>query len=291
LAGISLGKKIRGLLSRKGALNEAFYDELEDTLIESDLGARTAMDLVDSLRDSKEARGMGESEILDYLKRQLLPYTKAAKLDFRDKKRALILVLGVNGVGKTTTIAKMARYFHDAQGKSCVLAAGDTFRAAAIDQLLVHGERLGVRVVHQQPGADPGAVIYDALESAVSRGEELVLADTAGRMHNKANLIRELQKIHKIVGAKIGTENYCKLLVIDTTTGQNALRQAELFHEAVGVDALVMAKYDSAAKGGIIIPIQRTLSIPVAFVGTGEGYGDLALFDSESYLDSLLGIG
>lgn len=290
MAGVGLAKKIKQLVSGRRVLDEDFFDELEDTLIESDLGARTAMDAVEALRESKETKHLDEKEILLYLKQQLLPFTAGTDLKPQSEETSLFLVLGVNGVGKTTAIAKMARYFQKEHGRTCVMAAGDTFRAAAIDQLLIHGERLGVRVVHQQPGADPGAVIYDALESAATRGENLVLADTAGRMHNRANLIRELQKIHKIVSSKIDIRNYRKLLVLDATTGQNALRQAELFHESVGVDAIILAKYDSAAKGGIVIPIQRTLSIPVAFVGTGEGYDNLEPFVPDRFLDSLLGI-
>ncbi len=290
MAGIGLAKKLKQLVSGKQILDEDFFDELEDTLIESDLGARTAMEVVDALRESKETRNMDESGILLHLKEQLLPFTRGVDLKPDSEDTHLFLVLGVNGVGKTTTIAKMARYFQQNHGRSCVIAAGDTFRAAAIDQLLVHGERLDMRVVHQQPGADPGAVIFDALESAVSRGENLVLADTAGRMHNRANLIRELQKIHKIVSSKIGAQNYKKILILDATTGQNALRQAEMFHESVGVDAIILAKYDSAAKGGIVIPIQRTLSIPIAFIGTGEGYENLEPFEPERFIDSLLGI-
>jgi fused signal recognition particle receptor len=290
LAGQSLGKKLRALVTKKQNLDDSFFEELEDTLIESDLGARTAMEVVDSLQSAKETRNMDEMELLKYVKKQLLPFTRGIELKPEAGKTSLFLILGVNGVGKTTTIAKMAHFYRKTCGCTPVLAAGDTFRAAAIDQLMVHGTRLDMRVVHQQPGADPGAVIYDALESALIRGDQLVLADTAGRMHNRADLIRELQKIHKIVASRIGEENYRKIVVLDATTGQNALRQVELFHESVGIDAIVLAKYDSAAKGGIVIPVQRSFSVPVAFIGTGESYDDLELFDPETFLDSLLGI-
>jgi fused signal recognition particle receptor len=286
---LSLGKRLKSLFSSKRELDEAFYEELEDMLIESDLGAKTAMELVDALETARETRKMDRDSILKYLHDKLSPLVKGYPMESGNNELRLYLLLGVNGVGKTTSIAKLARWFEKNEGKKPLLAAGDTFRAAAIDQLQVHGKRLDCRVISQQPGADPGAVIYDALESAVNRGEEIVLADTAGRMHNKKNLVRELEKIHKIVSAKVESQAYKKLLVLDATTGQNALRQAELFHEAVGIDAIILAKMDSAAKGGIIIPIQRDLGIPVAFIGTGEGYDDLQPFDGPSFLNALLG--
>ncbi len=202
----------------------------------------------------------------------------------------IILVLGVNGVGKTTTIAKLSKWFRDQHKMEAVLSAGDTFRAAAIDQLKTHGERLGIRVVAQNPGSDPGAVIYDTIESALSKNNNLIIADTAGRMHNKANLVKELQKINKIIESKIENVNYQTMLIIDSTTGQNGLQQAEIFNEAVGVDSIVLSKYDSAAKGGTALTISRKLGIPFSFIATGEKYDDIAPFDSDFYLNSLLGI-
>ena len=171
-----------------------------------------------------------------------------------------------------------------------MMAAADTFRAAAIDQLELHAERVGCRIVKHIPGADPGAVLFDAIDSAHAKGERLVLADTAGRMHNKEHLLRELQKIDKVVKSKIDAQNYKKFLVIDATTGQNGLSQAELFNNAIGIDALILTKYDSAAKGGTIIQICERLGIPVAFVGTGETYKDIHLFDKDEFLDTLVGI-
>jgi fused signal recognition particle receptor len=202
----------------------------------------------------------------------------------------VIMVLGVNGVGKTTSIAKLAHYYRTVEGiPEIVLAAADTFRAAAIEQLEIWGERLGLRVVRQQQGSDPGAVVYDALTSAAAKSGELVIVDTAGRLHTKANLVRELEKVDRVVRARVSDGAYTKLLVIDATTGQNAYRQAEVFHQAVGVDGLVLSKYDSTAKGGILVPLCRDLHIPVAFVGTGEKLDDIAPFDTDSYLDELLG--
>jgi fused signal recognition particle receptor len=191
-------------------------------------------------------------------------------------------------VGKTTTIAKLAEYYRRTSSAGVLLAAGDTFRAAAIEQLTLWGQRLGVPVISQQQGADPGAVMFDAIRSARARGYDLILADTAGRLHNKAHLVAELAKIDRVVRSRLDGGTYRKILVIDATTGQNALRQAEVFHEAVGVDSLILAKYDSTAKGGIVISICRELSLPFSFVGTGEQLGDLEPFDRDAFLDSLL---
>jgi fused signal recognition particle receptor len=195
----------------------------------------------------------------------------------------------VNGVGKTTIIAKMAHRFIKSGAGNVVLAAGDTFRAAAIDQLEIHGERVGARVVKQDHGSDPGAVIYDAVSSAESRGERIIIADTAGRMHNRANLIKELAKIDRIASERLGENGiYKKILVIDATTGQNGMRQAETFHEAVGVDAVVLTKYDSSAKGGLVAAIGMKMGLPFAYLGRGEGMDDLVPFDPDTYLDELL---
>jgi len=194
----------------------------------------------------------------------------------------------VNGVGKTTSIAKLGKYLQDHTGKKVVFAAGDTFRAAAIEQISLHGQRLGIRVVSQQNGSDPGAVIFDAIDSVKAKGEDVILADTAGRMHNKSNLIKELQKIDKIILNKLPKENYKKFIVIDATTGQNGLSQVEIFNEALALDGIILSKYDSAAKGGILLSISGKLGIPVAFVGTGEGYKDFAPFNKKKYLEGLL---
>ena len=199
-------------------------------------------------------------------------------------------MLGVNGVGKTTTIAKMAQHFRTRRGvERILLVAGDTFRAAAIDQLKLLGERLGMPVVAQEQGADPGAVIFDGITSAAARGTELVIADTAGRLHNREALVKELAKIDKIVKARADGASYQKILVLDATTGQNSLAQAEVFHRAVGVDAIVLSKCDSTAKGGMVVPICRELGVPFAYIGLGEKLDDLEIFDPEQYLDSLFG--
>ena len=192
---------------------------------------------------------------------------------------------------KTTTIAKLSRFYRKRGFEKTLFSAGDTFRAAAIDQLKIQGERTGNRVVAQSHGSDPGAVIFDSIASAKKHGEELILADTAGRMHNKSNLINELKKIDKIVNSNMGDNGqYRKILVLDATTGQNGLQQAEVFNEAVHVDCVVLTKYDATARGGLVVSISRKLDIPIAFVGHGEGLDDLSVFDPESYLDDLLAL-
>ena len=210
-------------------------------------------------------------------------------LAFRPDSLNLYLFLGVNGVGKTTSLAKLAFWLVSQNRGPVVLAAGDTFRAAAAEQLQLHGQRQNLRVVAQKHGADPGAVLYDALESARAQGDRVVLADTAGRLHNKANLVKELQKIDKIARDKVGGGVYQKILVLDATTGQNAFQQAQAFHEAVGVDAVVLSKYDSSGKGGIAVAVSRELGLPFAFFGTGEKPEDFQPFEVDSFLDGLLG--
>lgn len=292
MAAKGLGARLKDLFTRSPE-GEEFYEELEDLLIEADMGSVVTMDAVDELRRrAKSEKLRDRGAVLGALADILAGYLRAYPLELDPERLNVFLVLGVNGVGKTTTIAKLAQYYRAAAGTDgIVLAAGDTFRAAAIDQLSLHGERLGIRTVKQAPGADPGAVIYDALESARSRGDRLVLADTAGRMHSKQNLVNELAKIDKIVRNRAADAVYRRILVIDATTGQNALQQAEIFHDAVGLDAIVLAKYDSTAKGGILVPIARDLGVPCAFLGRGETYDSLEPFDAARYLDELLGVG
>ena len=275
-----------------GTADESFFEELEDSLVEADLGGTVAMEVSQQLRQrARQERLDGDRALRQALHDILLRYVTTVDLSPDPAKMNVYLVLGVNGVGKTTTIAKLAHHFDADCGVSgTVLAAGDTFRAAAVEQLAVHAQRLGVRIVRQAQGADPGAVIYDALQSASNRGERIVLVDTAGRMHNKANLIAELQKIDRIVVGRAAGCSYRRLLVIDATTGQNGLRQAETFHEAVGVDAAVLTKYDSTAKGGIVVPICKTLGIPFGYITDGERYSDIRRFDARAYIDDLVGL-
>ena len=279
-----IGAKLKALFSGfKKTLDQSFFDNLEDLLIEGDFGAKNAMLISDEVNARKPKT---EEEFLAIVRELLEDKIKGIELKPDKDELTVYLVLGVNGVGKTTSIAKMATYYKN-DGYKVVMAAADTFRAAAIDQLELHAERTGVRIVRQENGSDPGAVIYDAISSAQARGDNLILCDTAGRMHNKENLVRELQKIDKVIRNRIKPENYKKILVIDATTGQNSISQAQIFNEAVGIDALILTKYDSAAKAGALVQI----GIPVAFVGTGEHYQDIHVFDKDEFLTSLAGLG
>ena len=279
-----IGAKLKALFSGfRKTLDQSFFDNLEDLLIEGDFGAKNAMLISDEVNERKPKT---EEEFLSIVRELLEDKIKGVELKPDKDELTVYLVLGVNGVGKTTSIAKMATYYKN-DGYKVVMAAADTFRAAAIDQLELHATRTGVRIVRQENGSDPGAVIYDAISSAQARGDNLILCDTAGRMHNKENLVRELQKIDKVIRNRIKPENYKKILVIDATTGQNSISQAQIFNEAVGIDALILTKYDSAAKAGALVQI----GIPVAFVGTGEHYEDIHVFDKDEFLTSLAGLG
>ncbi len=286
----SFGARLKALFGIQ-TFDENFFEELEDMLIEGDLGAKTAMEVSDAVRKLAKAEKSTSQEALQQLMKRILSDKIATYVpELVPETTNIFLILGVNGVGKTTSIAKLATYYKN-RGETVLLAAADTFRAAAIDQLELHAQRTGCRIVKQSHGSDPGAVIFDAMQSAKAKGEHLVLADTAGRMHNKENLLRELQKIDKVVKSKISEPAcYKRFLVIDATTGQNGLSQAQLFHQAIGIDALILTKYDSAAKGGSLVQIGEKLGIPIAFVGVGERYVDLYPFDKDEFLDSLVGI-
>lgn len=271
--------------------DESYFEELEELLIEGDLGSKLTMQISDEVRDLvRKKKDLTTKDLQLLVKEQLRPMVHTFHPAIDRNALNVFLILGVNGVGKTTTIAKIARLYK-AQGYSVTLAAADTFRAAAIDQLEVHADRLGVRIVKQESGSDPGAVVFDAITSARARGDQLLLVDTAGRMHNKEHLVRELAKIDKIVQTKgVDPAHYKKFLVIDSTTGQNGLSQATIFHQAIRLDALILSKYDSLAKGGALIQIGDSLGLPISFVGVGEKYGDLELFEAEPFLDSLVGL-
>ena len=281
--------KIKQLFSTR-KIDEEFFEELEDTLIEGDLGSRLTDEISETLRKEAKAKGITEaSELQNLMKNLLSEYVHSYDVSLKEGLN-VFMILGVNGVGKTTSIAKMAKWYTK-KGNKVLLAAADTFRAAAVDQLDIHADRLGMRIVKQKMGSDPGAVVYDAVTSAIAQGDDLVLADTAGRMHNKENLMRELQKMDKIVkGRGVKEENYKKFIVIDATTGQNGLSQAMLFNQAVKLDGVILTKYDSAAKGGALVQIGKNLGLPIAFVGTGEGYDDIHPFDKEEYLNALIGL-
>ena len=286
----TFGSKFKALFSR-GNKNEEFYDDLTDLLVEGDIGAKTSYQIVEELESiCSKNKADSEDAIINELKTLLLQSVKSIELEPDRQKQNVWMVLGVNGVGKTTSVAKLALWFKNRGLENLVLASADTFRAAAIEQLEMHGKKTGVRVVSHQHGSDPSAVVFDAAEAVKAKGPGLVLADTAGRLHNKENLVRELQKIDKICRSKADEGCYKKILVIDATTGQNALRQAEVFNEAVGLDAVIMTKYDSTAKGGCAVSIGRELNIPVAFVCNGEKYENITTFDAEEYINDFLGL-
>jgi len=290
MAKFSFAENLKRLFGNHSGTEDSFFEELTDSLIEGDIGVKTALDIGEQLEKKCKSLGIsGRMRIMDELLVLLSPFVKEISLIPEKSKVSIYLVLGVNGVGKTTSCAKMAVYYKKMMNEPVVLAAGDTFRAAAIEQLQYHGKKADIRVIAHQHGADPGAVVFDAAESLRAQGGGLVIVDTAGRLHNKDNLVRELQKIDRIASSKADPFCYKKLLVLDATTGQNGLRQAEVFNESVGVDAIILTKYDSTARGGIAITAGKELGLPVAFVGTGETYADFEIFERNSYLADFMG--
>jgi len=287
---MKFSEKIK-MLFRRNLLTDDVFEDLTDLLIEGDIGASLAFELVDTLKSSCRKEGISTTEgAKKKLKELLRLHIKTANFELAPDRLNVVLMLGVNGVGKTTSCAKLASWVQKTRpGRPVLLAAGDTFRAAAIEQLKIHGERLGVRVVAQQHGADPGAVLWDAIDAARTGNAQLVIADTAGRMHTRADLLKELEKLDRVVKQKAGDVDYRKLLVLDATTGQNAMRQAEIFHGAVNVDGVVMTKYDSTSKGGMIIAVSRQFGLPTLFLGTGEKYENFIPFDPDAYLDDFVG--
>ncbi len=279
-------------LFERSEIDEELYDDLEALLIQADLGVETTLALLDSLRQRVRREGIKDpAEAREALRDEMVALLEEATRNRKVKiyQRGVpfvTLVVGVNGTGKTTTIAKLARYHQD-QGRSVMLVAGDTFRAAAIDQLKVWGERLGVPVISHAPGADPGAVVFDGMQAAFNRGIDILLIDTAGRLHTKYNLMEELKKIRRVIQRHVPEAPQEVLLVIDATTGQNGLVQARMFTEAAGVTDIAIAKLDGTAKGGIAFAIARELGTPISYVGTGEKVTDLAEFDPETYVDAL----
>ena len=290
----ALARAVAGLVSR-GAGDEAAWEELEEALIAADVGVRTTAELLERLRDRAGAARVSAGPALrDLLREELLAAVgrdadRGLALDATDGKPAIALVVGVNGTGKTTTVGKLALALKE-EGKQVVLAAADTFRAAAAEQLALWGERVGAPVIRQQPGSDPAAVAFDALAAARARGADVLLVDTAGRLHTKVNLMEELKKIRRVLEREGGRVSEV-LLVLDATTGQNGLAQARQFTGALSVTGLVLTKLDGTAKGGIVVAVQRELGIPVKLVGLGEGERDLAPFDPEAFVDALVGEG
>lgn len=285
-----------GRIFRKG-LGDEVWEELEETLIAADTGVKTTMRVIDDLKERVRDEGIRDpDDALQALKEDLIKILDAdtgrGRIWHKDgqqqnlPKPSVILVVGVNGTGKTTSIGKLA-HAYKAQGKKVVLAAADTFRAAAIDQLKKWGQRVGVDVVAHQQGADPGAVVFDALAAAEKRDADVVIIDTAGRLHTKANLMEELRKVNRVIQRKIADAPHEVLLVLDASTGQNAMHQAKYFTEAVGVTGVVLAKLDGTAKGGVIFSVCDELGVPVRFVGTGERPQDLAPFEPRGFVEAL----
>jgi len=265
------------------------WDELEALLIQADLGLETASDVLDSLQQLVRTEGLTRSEELsEALRTELRARLDVPPVFNWTNKPTVILVVGVNGSGKTTTIAKLGQRFRG-DGKSLLFGAADTFRAAAVDQLQVWGERLGVEVISGAPESDPGAVAFNAVQAGVARGMDLVIIDTAGRLHTRFNLMEELKKVNRVVGKALPGAPHAVWLVLDATTGQNALQQAKAFKEAVGVTAVILSKLDSSARGGFAFAIQRELSLPILFAGLGEKPEDLTPFDPNAFVDGILG--
>ncbi|MBA4602430.1 signal recognition particle-docking protein FtsY [Thermoactinomyces mirandus] len=282
---------ISDLFSRTNRIDEDLYEELEEILIGADVGVKTTIDLVERLREEVKARKIKEpAELKSLLSEVISEILKRNEqeqhLRLNEDGLTVILFVGVNGVGKTTTIGKLAHRFKN-EGKKVILAAGDTFRAGAIEQLETWGQRIGVDVIRHQAGSDPAAVIYDGIHAARSRKADILLCDTAGRLQNKVNLMEELKKVHRVVQRESPGAPHDVLLVLDATTGQNALVQARQFGQAVNVSGIVLTKLDGTAKGGMVIAINHELNLPVKLVGLGEKADDLQDFDSDQFLHAL----
>lgn len=276
-----------GALFSKNKIGEEFYEELEEILIGSDITVATAEEVVDEIRaEAKNERLKDKEYVVNLLKDVLEEKLTQAEIP-EIEYPAVIMLVGVNGVGKTTTVGKLANYFIK-QGKSVTVAAADTFRAAAADQLTVWADRAKVRIVKHEEGSDPSAVVFDALSSAKARGTDVVIIDTAGRLHVKANLMEELKKMSRVVAREYPQANFYKLLILDATTGHNAINQAQVFDEAVELDGIVLTKLDGSAKGGFVISLCGELEIPVIFAGVGEKIDDLELFDPEDFVDNII---
>jgi fused signal recognition particle receptor len=289
------GGGIAELLRRGSVSDDALWEKMEDALVSADVGVDTTVELVARVRQrARDERANDSGRVVELFKEEmsLLLHidgdgaSEDAGSEIQAVRPYVVLVVGVNGVGKTTSIAKLAHHYGQA-GQRVVIAAADTFRAAAVEQLQVWGERLGVDVVAHQRGADPGAVAYDAYQAALSRDADILMVDTAGRIHTKANLMDELQKVRRVLSRLEASAPHQTMLVLDATTGQNGLAQARAFRDVVGVDGVFLAKLDSSAKGGIVVAIARELSLPVLFIGTGEGLDEISLFDAGDFVEAL----
>ncbi len=285
----SLSGKINELIQSSKKIDEDFWEELEEILIQADVGVNTSLELVAKVKQTARKKKISDSSevmsiIADEVQEMLI--NGGAELNLHSNTPSIIMVVGVNGAGKTTSIAKLAYKFKNEQQR-VILAAADTFRAAAIDQLQIWADRVGVELIKHQEGADPGAVVFDAISAAKARKADVLIIDTAGRLQNKTNLMKEISKIRKIIEREVPAGPQEVLLVLDATTGQNAISQARIFEEATGVTGIVLTKLDGTAKGGIILGIASELKIPVKFVGIGEGMDDMKVFDPEVFARAL----
>ena len=281
--------KTRNALTDKinESIDDDLYEELEEILIMADIGMDTTMEIIEKLKDKIRKEKINDVELVrPALKSVIAEMMKAGSENDTNAEKEVILVIGVNGVGKTTSIGKLAA-MNKAEGKKVLLAAADTFRAGAIDQLVVWSERAKVDIVKHGEGSDPAAVVFDAINASKSRGVDLLICDTAGRLHNKKNLMDELGKINRIIDRELSNAHKETLLVLDGTTGQNAVIQAKQFMEVCPIDGIILTKLDGTAKGGVVISIKNTLNIPVKYIGVGEGIEDLQAFDPESFVEAL----
>lgn len=269
----------------RGKVDEEFYEELEELLIQGDVGVNTTMELIEELRQRQKEKNLEGEELFAEFKSLLSGFLQVSNFKLDPDQLNILLIVGVNGSGKTTSLAKLAHYYKQ-EGFAPLLVAGDTFRAAAIDQLKVWGNRLNLPVIAQSPGSDPAAVCYDAREAARARGKNLLLVDTAGRLHTEKNLMEELKKIKRVLGKE--ECNLKTLLVLDATNGQNALEQGRTFNDSLTIDGIILTKLDGTAKGGIVFPLARELKLPVFKLGLGEGMEDLKAFEPELFVEQLL---
>jgi fused signal recognition particle receptor len=290
----ALVDKVTSIMTVFRKIDEELFEELEEALIQGDVGVETSMKLVESLRKEVRARGLKNGEELLPVMKELVADMLGSEVEplmMAPSGPTVILVVGVNGVGKTTTIGKLAHHLKEDRGLSVMLAAADTFRAAAIDQLMVWGERAGVPVVAQGEGADPAAVAFDGVKAAREQGYDVLLIDTAGRLHNKVNLMEELRKIKRVIQKEVPEAPHETLLVLDATTGQNAVQQTKLFKEVAGVTAIALTKLDGTAKGGVVVAVCDQESVPVKYIGVGERIDDLQPFDPTAFVDALFATG
>ena len=281
----AIARKIDAMLSH-GELDDDFYDDLTDVLISCDIGVRTSMDIVESLRMRARKKKLRTAEDVKKELKLIMKEEFESAGQIEIKTPAIITIVGVNGVGKTTTIGKLANFFKS-QKKEVTLVAGDTFRAAASDQLTQWADRTKTRIIKHSEGADAAAVVFDGITSAKAKGTDILLVDTAGRLHTKTNLMEELKKIDKVINREYPEAHRYTLIVLDATTGQNALNQINAFNEFVKIDGIILTKLDGTAKGGVVVAIEKDYNLPVAFVGVGEGVDDLEEFDYDDFIENL----